>query len=352
MRIKNPVFFLALILLLTSFSAFAQEESQVTVIDEVVAQVNDDVITLSRIKRELKAAEESFVERGKTPEEAKAEIEKNKGQIIANIISEELLVQKAKELGLEKDIEVRLNQELLKIAQNLNLKSLDELYKAMREQNVDPEEYREVKRKQITRDLVWESQVDAVVYYGIKDKELKDYYQKHANKFKKPATVTISEIFLSFAGADADAVRAKAKDIADRAKKGGDFKKLAIENSDRPNVAENGPGAGTFDVDKLDPLFAKPLEKLQAGQVSDPIELDIGMEIVKVDARTKGSNESFFDENAVRRAILVEKTPEARRKYMRELLDDSYIKISDDYRAVVLPALNTMSGGGGAAEKS
>jgi parvulin-like peptidyl-prolyl isomerase len=301
------------------------------------------VVTLSRINRELKAAEDSFKEQGKSEAEAKAEVEKSKGQIIANLISEELLIQKAKEVGLDKEIDARLNRRLLEVAKSLQLKSLDELYKAMQSQNVDPEDYKANLRKQITRDAVWESEVDAVIYYGIKDKELKDYYQAHIDKFKKPATIKISEIFLSFAGADADAVRAKAKTIAARAKKGEDFKKLAIENSDRPNVATQGPEAGSFDVDKLDPLFAKPLEKLQAGQVSDPIEMDIGMEIIKVDERTKGSNESFFDEDAIRRAILTEKAPEARRKYMKELLDDSYIKINDEYRPVVSPALNAMN---------
>ncbi len=342
MRTKNSVFFLAIILLLTSFSAFAQE-SDITVVDEVVAQVNEDVITLSRIKRELQAAEDSFKEQGKSEAEAKAEVEKSKGQIIANIISEELLIQKAKEVGLEKEIDARLNRRLLQFAQSLQLKSLDELYKAMRSQNVDPEDYKANLKKQITRDAVWESEVDAVVYYGIKDKEIKDYYQKNIGKFKKPATITISEIFLSFAGADADAVRAKAKTIAARAKKGEDFAKLAVENSDRPDVAETKGKAGTFDVDKLDPLFAKPLANLQAGQVSDPIELEIGMEIIKVDERTKGSSEAFFDENAVRSAILSEKAPDARRKYMKDLLDDSYIKINDTYRPVVSPALNAMN---------
>lgn len=342
MRIKNSVIFSAIILLLTSVSVFAQE-ADVTVVDEVVAQVNDDVVTLSRINRELKAAEDSFKEQGKSEADAKAEVEKSKGQIIANLISEELLIQKAKELGLDKEIDARLNRRLLQVAESLQLKSLDDLNKAMQSQNVDPEDYKANLRKQITRDAVWESEVDAVIYYGIKDKELKDYYQKNITKFKKPAMITISEIFLSFAGANADAVRTKAKDIAARAKKGEDFKKLAIENSDRPDVAETGGKAGSFDVDKLDPLFAKPLEKLQAGQVSDPIEMDIGMEIIKVDERTKGSNESFFDEDAIRRAILTEKAPEGRRKYMRELLEDSYIEINDTYRPVVSPALNAMN---------
>lgn len=342
MRLKNSIIFLAVILLVTGTTVFAQE-SEVKVIDEVIAQVNDDVVTLSRIRRELQLAEESFKEQGMSEIEAKRKTEESKGQIIANIISEELLVQKAKELGLEKDVEARLNRELLRVAQSLNLKTLDDLFAAMKQQNVDPDEYRDNKRKQIMRDSVWENEVDAVIYYGIKSSELKDYYQKNIDKFKKPATVTISEIFLSFAGADQLAVKARAKDIVARAKKGEDFKKLAIENSDRPNVAETGGTAGTFKITELDSLFAKPLENLQAGQISEPIEMDIGMEIIRIDERTKGSNEAFFDEDAVRRAILVEKAPDARKKYMRDLFDDSYIKINDTYRPVVSPALNAMN---------
>ena len=44
--------FLALVILAPSH-AFAQE-GEMTVVDEVIAQVNDDVITLSMLKRETK----------------------------------------------------------------------------------------------------------------------------------------------------------------------------------------------------------------------------------------------------------------------------------------------------------
>lgn len=340
-RLKSSVLFLAAILFSTGFSVSAQE-SEIRVVDEVVAQVNEDVVTLSRINRELKAAEDSFRQDGMDETAAKAKAQQSKGQIIANIISEELLIQKAKELGLEKDVEARINRRLLELAQSLNIKSLDELYKAMEQQGVNPEDYRENLRKQITRDMVWESQVDAVVYYGIKDKEVKDYYQKNIDKFKKPATISISEIFLSFAGADKETVKARAREIVARARKGEDFAKLAVENSERPDVAVSKGKAGTFNVDNLDPLFAKPLENLKVGEISDPIEMDIGVEILRVDERTKGSSESFFDEDAVRRAILVERAPEARRKFMKDLLEDSYIKINSTYDPVVSPALNAM----------
>ncbi len=339
MRLKNSVIFVAIILFLSSFSAFAQE-SELNVVDEVIAQVNDGVITLSKIKREMKTAEESFRQAGKTEAEAKAEVEKNKGQLIANIINEELLIQKASEIGLEKQVEARTNRQLLQLAQQYNLKSLDQLYQAMQQQNIDPQEYRALIKKQVTRDLVWESEVDAVLYYGFKPKDIKAYYQQHIDKFKKPATITISEIFLSFAGANKADVIAKAKTLVERARKGEDFKKLAVENSDRPNVADTKGKAGTFKVGELDPLFAKPLKGVKVGEITDPIEMEIGMEILRVDERTKGSDESFFDEDAVRRAMLIEKLPNARKKYMKKLREDAYIKIKSDYRALVTPALD------------
>src|SRR4051794_9708114 len=89
-----------LIAVFFSVTAFAQE-TQTRVVDEVVAQVNDGVITLSRIKREKKNLIDSFVQDGKTREEAQKMVDEKQGELIANLINEELLVQKAKESGLD-----------------------------------------------------------------------------------------------------------------------------------------------------------------------------------------------------------------------------------------------------------
>ncbi|MCB1026000.1 MAG: peptidylprolyl isomerase, partial [Acidobacteria bacterium] len=170
-------------------------------------------------------------------------------------------------------------------------------------------------------------------------KELKDYYEKNADKFKTPATVTISEIFLSFAGRDKAAVIEKAKQITAQLRGGANFETVATANSDRPDVAETKGKAGTFNVTELDPQFAKPLENVKVGGYTDPIEMDIGMEIIRVDERVAGSSDSTFNEAAVRTAIMQEKLPEARKKFMNELRDDAYIKIRENYKALVAPHL-------------
>ena len=76
----------------------------------LLAQVNDGVITLSQIKREMKDAVDSFVQQGKTKEEAQKMVDEKQGEMIANLINEELLIQKAKELGVDKDVEEQIQE--------------------------------------------------------------------------------------------------------------------------------------------------------------------------------------------------------------------------------------------------
>lgn len=339
MRYFNSAILLIAILFLGVFSVAAQE-TETVVVDEVVAQVNEGVITLSRIKREINAAVDTFVQEGKSREEAQKLVESKKGELIANIINEELLVQKAKEMGADSEVEARVNQQLGQKLKELNLKTLDELYKKMEEAGVDPEEIRTNLRSQIMRDMVFEREVDGKIYWGIPSKDIKAYYEKNKDKFTKPETVTISEIFLSFAGRDEASVREKAKSLVAQLRGGADFEKLALENSERPDVQQTKGKAGTFDVKSLDVKFAKPLESVKVGGYTDPIDVDnVGLEIIRLDERSKASSEAFFDENQVRRVIAFERIPEERKKFMTTLRRDAYIKINDTYRPLVSPIL-------------
>ena len=284
------------------------QETETTVVDEVVAVVNNDVITLSRLKRETRGLVASLQQDGKTPEEAEATIESKKGEIITNLIIEELLTQHAKESNADRDIEAQINQRLLELMKNNNIKNLDALYEEMRKQGVDPEEFRETMRQDLMKSYVLEREVDGKVYYGFTAKELKDYYEKNKAKFTKPEVIGLSELFLGFAGRDKSEVQEKAKQIVAQARGGADFEKLVAENSDRPNAAET---KGKLDplpfTDIADEKYKSALKNAKVGDVLDPIELDEGMDILKVYERTPGSSDSYFDENAVRRALTLEK---------------------------------------------
>ena len=331
--------FLIAILFLAGVSSFAQE-TQERVVDEVVAVVNNDVITLSRVRRESKAIVDSEVQQGKTREAAQKTVEEKQGELIANLINEELIVQKAKELGLEKEVLESVNLRFTQIMKQYGMKTLEALYIEMEKTGVDPQEIREVWRKQAIRDMVLQKEVQSKEYWRPQGKELKEYFEKNKAKFTKPETISISEIFLSFAGRDEAAVRAKAKELVTQLRGGADFAKVVTENSDRQDVAKTKGKVDTMNLKDLDEKFAGSLKDVKAGAYSDPIEVDqIGINILRVDARSQASTESFYDENAIRMAILTEKAPAAQKQFMASLRQDSFIKISETYRPLVAPIL-------------
>ena len=339
MRYLRQIFIVSLAALVLSIPAFSQE-TQTKVVDEVVAQVNDGVITLSRVKRESKSIVESYVQEGKSREEAQNLVDEKQGELIASLINEELLVQKAKENGLDSNIEASLNQRFREIMKQYDLKTVEELYAQMEKSGVDPKQIREDWRKQATRDRVIEKEVQMKVYWAANGKELKDYFEKNKAKFTTPETVSFSEIFLGFAGRDEKTVRDKAKEIAAELKAGGNWEKIAKDNSD-PGVITNGTGkAEKLRVKELVDVIAKPIAGLKAGEYTAPFDVEqLGVVILRIDDRQQASSESVFDENAVRMAIMNEKVPDEQKRFMSKLRENSYIKIADSYRPLVAPIL-------------
>ncbi|MEP6849577.1 MAG: peptidylprolyl isomerase [Acidobacteriota bacterium] len=330
---------LVLLLLLAAIGGYSQE-SETKVVDEVVAQVNDGVITLSRVNREVKEATDSLVQQGKSKEEAQKMVEEKRGELIAGLINEELLIQKGKEIGVDSDVEAGLNSRFLQLMKQYNQKTLDGLYKLMQDNGADPQEMREGWRKQATQDEVIKREVQGKVYWSFTGNDLKEYFEKNKAKFTTPATISLSEIYMSFAGRDPAKVREKAKNIVAQLRGGADFAKAVADNSDRPDAAKNSGKVDTFKVNDLDPKFSKALEGLKVGAFTDPIEIDdVGINILRVDERTAPSSDSKFDEQAVRIAMMNERFPDAQKKYMAKLREDSYIKINDTYRPLVSPIL-------------
>jgi hypothetical protein len=331
-RISSAIFLIA-ILFLMGISASAQE-SEVKVVDEVVAQVNEGVLTLSRIRREMKVIVDTYVTEGKSREEAQKIVNDKQPELIVNLINEELIMQKAKELGLDAEIEAGINQRFLEIMKQQNIKNLDTLYAEMEKGGLNPDEVREGWRKQAAREAVIRKEVHSKVYWDATTKELTDYYEKNKGKFTKPETITISEIFLGFAGKTETAVRQKAADLVAQLKAGADFAKLAAENSDRKTPPQ------TVNIAELDEKYGKILKDVKTGGTSDPIEVDqVGINILRVDERSQASSESKFNEGQVRLALMQERAPDAQKKFMTTLREDSYIKLSDSYRPLVAPIL-------------
>lgn len=81
---------------------------------------------------------------------------------------------------------------------------------------------------------------------------------------------------------------AKAKDAAERIKKGEDFAKVAGELSKDPGSGKEGGDLGWFTKERMVPEFAEAAFKLEKGQVSAPVKSQFGWHVIKLeDKRTK-----------------------------------------------------------------
>ena len=335
--------FLFVILALMPSATFAQE-GELQVVDEVIAQINDDVITLSMLKRETKERIEALKQGGASEQEASAEVVKRQAELIATLVNEALLLQKGKELDLSTEVEAEVNRRMLEVAKEQGITTIEKLEAAMREGGVDPVATRQTLRTEIMKQAVIQQEVDRKVFFGWTMDELKKYFQEHQDKFRKPENITISEIYLSAAGKNEAEVKARALELVRQLRAGADFAKVAGANSEREQngvrvAPQTGGKVGTFEVPNLRAEIADAVKSVPVGGISEPLKLNDGYQIFRVDERAAASSTATFNENQVREAMTMEGGTKAREDYLQGLRDESYIKISDNYAAAVYPIL-------------
>src|SRR5690242_15924967 len=180
MKLKLPI--IALLFAAICFvspSIGRAQEGEPVVVDEVIAQVNDGIVTLSQLKREMKERVETLKQGGMTEQQAQAEVEKKKPDLIAILINEQLLLQKGKELDFTQRIEDEVNKRMLQVAKENGITSIEKLEEEMRKNGLDPVSTRSTMRVEIMKQAVLESEVDSKLFYGFNSDELHKYFDAH-----------------------------------------------------------------------------------------------------------------------------------------------------------------------------
>lgn len=340
---------LAFAALLSAFAAAparAQEEGVPVILDEPIVQVNGDVIMLSQLKRQNEEFREVLTkQRGVPAPEAEKQIAERQSEIIFNLINESLLIQKGKELPqLEQQVEAEVNAEVLRVAKQSNINSLEELEAAMRQEGLSLSDIRDTLRRQYMKQAVLQREVDVRLYYGLTDAELRKYYEANRDKFQ---SLTLSEIYLGLAGRSPADLEARARQIVAQARGGADFGALAVQHSERERngervapktkgvLVEDDGKPRWFLVTDLNKQAAEALKGLKAGGVTDPIKLEDGYLILRVNEA-----DDSFKENFVRQMILAERGEKERETYLRNLRKEAYIKPAAGYKEIVQPLLD------------
>jgi len=318
----SPLAFVALLLVPALVSAD-------TVVEEIVARVNNSIITRSQYQHEEKQLRD---EAQQDPSRADEIIAQGEKDVLRGLIDRQLLLEKGKELGVTADTEVikRLDD----IRKQMKLASLDDLEKAASAQGVSFEDYKQNMKVEIITQQVIQREVGP--HINVSNEEIKKFYEQHKSELAHAEAVRLSEILISTDDAADDeqklaAAKAKADDLLKQIRAGGGFEDIAKKESQDPSSSQGGD-LGYFERGKL----AKQLEDvtfaMKKGDVSDVVRTRQGFVILKVTDHQPGGIPQFSEvQSRVQEAVYMRKMQPALREYLKKLREEAYIDIKPGY---------------------
>jgi peptidyl-prolyl cis-trans isomerase D len=121
----------------------------------------------------------------------------------------------------------------------------------------------------------------------VSDAEIRSYYDAHKKELEVPgrAIVSVLQIPRVVTAADSAAVRARMAAIRDEIMKGAKFEDVAKRESQDTISGAQGGDLGRGGKGRFVEAFEKAAFALPAGQVSQPVETQFGLHLIKVDEK-------------------------------------------------------------------
>jgi peptidyl-prolyl cis-trans isomerase SurA len=323
-----------------------------TVVEEIIARVNNEIITRSEYIRSRDQLKQEVQQQD--PANADREFSEKQKDVLRDLIDQQLLLQKGKDLGITGDTE--LVKRLDEMRKEMKLETMEELEKAAEAQGASYEEFKQNLRNQIVTQRVIGQEVGS--HLAMNKEDEKKFYEQHRAEMERSEQVRLSEILIApkaapvkpAAGSDAAkvettspspsraetdaalaATQAKANDVLDQIHKGAKFDDLAKKYSDGPSAKDGGDLSyfkrGTLAKELEDKVFA-----MKAGEITDVIRTKQGYVILQVsEHQTAGIPTLKEIEPRIQDALYMQKLQPALRSYLTSLREDAFIDIKTGY---------------------
>jgi peptidyl-prolyl cis-trans isomerase SurA len=298
------------------------------VVEDIVARVNDQIITQSDYDRAAEQLE------GETKQQAMParELQQKQADLLRDLIDQQLLLSKGKELGITGETE--LIKRLDEIRKQNHLDSLEDLEKAAQQQGVSYEDFKANIRNGIITQQVVRDEVGRHITMSPTD--VQKYFKDHESEFAQPESVTLNEILIptpAQAGAEgADtaqvaAAQAQAEAIEAKLAAGAKFDDLAKPAPTDP-TAPKSVNLGEYHRGQLVKEIEDKAFALNAGQNTQPIRTKQGFIILQATQRQLGGDASFKQvEPQVEEALFLERMQPALRVYLTKLREEAFVDL-------------------------
>jgi len=325
---RKPIF-LVLWFLLAGLSFGQAPAPKGEVVEEIITQVNDRIIVLSEYQRSLETMRQELAQQYQGAE-LETQIRERSKDVLRELIDQQLLAQKAAELGIT--VETQVIRRLDEIRQQMNLPSMEALEQAATQQGINYEDFKQNIRDNFLTQQVINREVGGRVQVAPAD--ISAYYEQHKQEFERKDGYRIQLMLVSTENKPEEelpALRTKAEEALTKARAGEDFAALARQYSDDA-TAQSGGDAGFFERGSMAPEIERAVEPLSRNQVSDLVQTRYGHMIVKLVERTAAGIPPLAEvESRIQERLYLEKMQPALRTYLTQLRQESFISIKPGY---------------------
>jgi peptidyl-prolyl cis-trans isomerase SurA len=276
-----------------------QRPSRVSLLDRIVAVVNDEVITRRDLDERLKVTMNQLRQQGA----AAPSVDELEKQVLERMIFNQVQVQYARENGLRID-DATLEKAIARIAEE-NKISIATLRSTLEKDGISFNKFREEIRGEIVMVRLREREVDNKIQ--ISEGEVDSFLTSAQGQESAAESFNLSHILITVPERASPEQLQQRRVRAERAlaqiKEGVDFRLVAASFSDAPD-AEKGGVLGWRELAQLPAIFADAVKDLQAGQISGILRSPNGLHILRVNER-QGQNGPMIVAQSHARHILI-----------------------------------------------
>jgi parvulin-like peptidyl-prolyl isomerase len=313
------------------FASIASGADKTDVVEEIIAKVNGDIVTLTDLERSRESLKEELEKRNVDPKQAQEIIGKRQENFLRDRIDNLLLIQKGNQLSINVDSEV--SKYMADLMLQYKLADQDKFAQLVREQTgMRYEDFKlEVKNGIMTQQVLSREVGSRIT---IPRDEIRKYYEDHKDEFKREERVFLREILVSADPKDPASwpiAEKKAKALVERARRGEKFDELARENSDAV-TKDSGGDLGGWKKGELKPDIEALVWDKERNYVTDPVRVDNGYLIVKVMAHHQAGLALLEEvENEITGKLYGPRFEPKVREYLTELRQQAFLEIKDGW---------------------
>jgi peptidyl-prolyl cis-trans isomerase SurA len=313
-------------------------------VEEIIARVNNEIITRSEYDKARQTAEEDAKQecQGRcTPEQLKTNIEDREKTTLRDLIDQSLLVQRAKDMGVSVEPEVIKKLDQIRIENKLP--SMEELEKAVSGQGMNWEDFKNNIRNGLLTQRVISSEVGSHITIG--DDEIQKYYDAHKTEFVRPEQVALREIEVTTQGKKPEEIpdlKKKAETALKRVQDGEDFGEIAKRLSDS-NTKTQGGFLGVYKRGELSKELEDVVFKMKKNDLTEVTETKQGFLVLQVlEHYDEGEQSLAKVKNEITDKLYGGRMEPKMREYLKTLREQSFV--------VIKPGYQDVAGGGGNSE--